>query len=58
MTQLVNVMDRLFGQPLFLHPQKAEIVAGVILSRSGLDRALALEAPVETIAEADRKSVV
>lgn len=52
MTQLVNVMDRLFGQPLFLHPQKAEIVAGVILSRSGLDRALALEAPIEAIAEA------
>lgn len=52
MTLLVNVMDRLFGQPLFLHPQKAEVVAGVILSRSGFDRALSLEAPVETVAEA------
>jgi signal peptide peptidase SppA len=52
MTQLVNVMDRLFGQPLFLHPQKAEIVAGIILSRSGFDRALALETPVDVVADA------
>lgn len=52
MNQLVNVMDRLFGQPLFLHPQKAEIIAGVILSRSGINRVLALDAPIETIAEA------
>lgn len=44
MTHLVHVMDRLFGQPLFLLPTKAETIAGVILSRGVADLPLAVAA--------------
>lgn len=36
MTSMLHILDRLFGQPLFLLPQKASTVVDVVLARSDL----------------------
>ncbi|MCX5513370.1 peptidase S46 [Kaistia algarum] len=55
--QLVHIADRLFGRPLFVHPQKAEVAAAVLRERIGTG--LTIEAPhgeVEAGIEASRFS--
>lgn len=43
MSSLMHVMDRLFGAPLLLLPEKAQTIAGVILSRTTSEAPIVIE---------------